>query len=56
MPIPGTGRERNQVLDAGDVLSLLALSGGEPVDVFGEWDGFSLTPLSLQAEGTLVGL
>jgi len=23
MPIPGTGRERNQVLDAGDVLSLL---------------------------------
>ena len=23
MPIPGTGRERNQVLDAGDVLALL---------------------------------
>ena len=23
MPVPGTGRERNQVLDAGDVLSLL---------------------------------
>jgi Icc protein len=27
MPIPGTGRERNQVLDAGDVLSLLRRSG-----------------------------
>lgn len=27
MPIPGTGRERNQVLDAGDVLSLLRRCG-----------------------------
>ena len=27
MPIPGTGRERNQVLDAGDVLALLRKSG-----------------------------
>jgi 3',5'-cyclic-AMP phosphodiesterase len=27
MPIPGTGRERNQVRDAGDVLSLLRQSG-----------------------------
>jgi len=27
MPIPGTGRERNQVLDAGDVLSLLRQCG-----------------------------
>ena len=27
MPIPGTGRERNQVLDAGDVLSLLRRVG-----------------------------
>jgi 3',5'-cyclic-AMP phosphodiesterase len=27
MPIPGTGRERNQVLDAGDVLSTLRRSG-----------------------------
>jgi len=27
MPIPGTGRERNQVLDAGDVLSLLGRCG-----------------------------
>jgi 3',5'-cyclic AMP phosphodiesterase CpdA len=27
MPIPGTGRERNQVLDAGDVLSLLRRLG-----------------------------
>ena len=27
MPIPGTGRERNQVLDAGDVLAVLRRSG-----------------------------
>jgi Icc protein len=26
MPVPGTGRERNQVLDAGDVLALLRRS------------------------------
>jgi hypothetical protein len=39
-----------------DVLGLLALSGGHPVDLFGEWDGFALTPLSVHAEGSLVGL
>jgi hypothetical protein len=39
-----------------DVLSLLALSGGGPVDLFGEWDGWALTPLSVHAEGALVGL
>jgi hypothetical protein len=39
-----------------DVLSLLALSGGRPVDLFGEWDGFDLTPLSAHAEGSLVSL
>jgi hypothetical protein len=39
-----------------DVLTLLALSGGEPVDVFGEWNGRALTPLSVHAEGVLVGL
>jgi hypothetical protein len=40
----------------GDALPLLAISGGTPVDVFGEWDGFTLTPLSVQADGVLVGL
>ena len=39
-----------------DVLPLLALSGGHPVDLFAEWDGFALTPLSAAAEGTLVAL
>jgi hypothetical protein len=39
-----------------DLLSLLALSGGDPVDLFGEWDGWALTPLSVQAEGALVAL
>jgi len=40
----------------GDVLTLLAVSGGAPVDVFGEWDGFALTPLSVRSGGVLVGL
>jgi hypothetical protein len=39
-----------------DWLSLLGLSGGEPVDLFGEWDGFTLNPLSVCAEGALVSL
>ncbi len=39
-----------------DWLSLLALSGGEPVDLFAEWDGFALHPLSVSAEGALVSL
>jgi SWIM zinc finger len=41
---------------AGDHLSLLALSGGHPVDLFAEWDGFSLAPLSVATEGALVSL
>jgi 3',5'-cyclic-AMP phosphodiesterase len=31
MPVPGTGRERNQVLDAGDVISLLRQLGADLV-------------------------
>ncbi len=36
--------------------TLLALSGGQPLPVFGEWDGHSLRPLSAWAEGRLVPL
>ncbi|MFN7928963.1 MAG: SWIM zinc finger family protein [Blastocatellia bacterium] len=35
---------------------LLALSGGHPVQLFGEWDGEALLPLSLWADGTFVNL
>jgi len=42
--------------ETGDWLSLLALSGGGPVDLFAEWDGFSLNPLSVGADGVLVSL
>ncbi|ATB41522.1 hypothetical protein CYFUS_006988 [Cystobacter fuscus] len=35
---------------------LLALSGGHPVDVFGEWDGERLRPLSVLVDGTLYAL
>jgi len=44
-------------LSAGsDWLSLLALSGGGPVDLFGEWNGFSLTALSVATDDGLVSL
>ena len=29
----------------------MALSGGHPLHLFGEWDGDSLTPLAAWAEG-----
>lgn len=34
--------------------NLLALSGGHPLDVFGEWDGDYLLPLSVMVEGRFV--
>lgn len=33
--------------------TLLALSGGHPVTMYAEWNGETLTPLSVQHEGTL---
>jgi hypothetical protein len=35
---------------------LLALSGGHPIDVFGEWDGFSFWPLAAMTDGRLAPL
>ena len=35
---------------------LLALSGGHPISVFGEWTGSIFVPLSVEAEGRLVEL
>jgi hypothetical protein len=35
---------------------LVALSGGWPIDVFGEWDGFAFAPLSAAVEGKLVAV
>jgi hypothetical protein len=40
----------------GGAWHLMALSGGRPIDVFGEWDGDALLPLSVQAEGRFVVL
>ncbi|HEY9826593.1 MAG TPA: SWIM zinc finger family protein [Stenomitos sp.] len=34
--------------------SLLAVSGGRPIQVFGEWDGSRLVPLSVGAEGSWI--
>jgi hypothetical protein len=36
--------------------NLLALSGGQPMTVFGEWDGETLLPLGAMAEKKFVGL
>lgn len=35
---------------------LIALSGGHPIDIFGEWDGRYLLPLSVWANGRIVKL
>jgi SWIM zinc finger len=35
---------------------LLALSGGKPISVFGEWNGRAFSPLSVFSEGRLVSL
>jgi hypothetical protein len=35
----------------GDHWLLLALSGGHPVDVAGEWDGAAILPLGVVADG-----
>jgi hypothetical protein len=32
---------------------LLACSGGQPIDAFGEWDGFALWPLTAHSAGRL---
>lgn len=44
-------------LDGGDHWLLLALSGGHPVDLAAEWNGETLRPLGVMAEGeyTLLG-
>jgi hypothetical protein len=45
-------REGNAVpLVKGEHWLLLALSGGAPVDLFGEWDGETLLPLGVRTDG-----
>jgi hypothetical protein len=39
-----------------DLMMLLAISGGRPVDLFGEWDGYRYTPLTVAAGGEQVSL
>jgi len=43
-------------LDGSDHWRLLALSGGQPVDLIGEWDGEALLPLGMIAEGIFTPL
>jgi hypothetical protein len=66
VPVAGTETGRHVVVDGdgvalpldrdGGVLLLLALSGGQPVDVFGEWDGHGLLPVTVVANGAMVAL
>jgi hypothetical protein len=39
-----------------DVWKLVALSGGHPINLFGEWDGYSFLPISAYAEERFVEL
>ena len=39
-----------------DFWRLCAISGGHPVTVFGEWDGYTLRPLSVLAQGRICPL
>jgi hypothetical protein len=41
---------------AGDGWQLMALAGGSPIDVVGEWDGYQLRPLSVHVCNELVPL
>ena len=47
----GSGRQIPIVDRFGGVWHLLAISGGAPLDVFGEWDGDALRPLSAVSGG-----
>jgi hypothetical protein len=40
----------------GQAWPLFAISGGHPATVFGEWNGRTLLPLSVLAEGTFTAL
>ena len=47
---------RNVPLAGESTWHLAALSGGHPVDLFGEWDGYSVWPLSVMVDGRCVPL
>ena len=50
-------KKQIEVLDRNQLgWKLLALSGGHPISVFGEWTGNIFVPLSAEAEGRLVEL
>jgi hypothetical protein len=49
-------RGRQLRADGGFGWQLLAISGGQPIDLFGEWDGFTVVPLSILTEGRLTQL
>jgi hypothetical protein len=35
---------------------LLAISGGRPIHIFGEWDGYALHPLAAMAQGAFAAM
>lgn len=49
--------EQHPIALAGSAgLTLLAISGGEPLTIIGEWDGRTLLPLAVVADGRMVGI
>lgn len=65
VPLPAAGADACAVVDAtglamplrgADHAVLLALSGGHPLTLAGEWDGYALSPRTVWAEGRMVAL
>lgn len=65
VPVPAAGAEPYAVVDASGLAMplrgaehdvLLALSGGHPLTLAGEWDGYALSPRTVWAEGRMVAL
>lgn len=52
----GENRSLRLHADANRFWRLMALSGGHPIDLFGEWDGDAILPLSVVADGRFVPL
>ena len=46
LQVVAAGSALNLVVSDADTWALLAISGGRPIDLMGEWDGHALKPLT----------
>ncbi len=54
--VDGAGKRLPLQAAESTIWRLLAVGGGHPVNLFGEWDGTGFTPLTVAAAGRVVGL